>query len=354
MTPAAVPGTPGITQGFRSAGLPVPNTPSHSQLNQRVSATASEALVSQQVALIPQPSIFSDGTTAKSRYAPRKVKGTGEKLPVPMTPAVTPAHWTAPKVGEAAKKVHDPVPTFDRWRKETKNGKIKPTPISVTSSTPAPQWRSASAPQTPAPSFTTDSQMLASRAATRASDPPANPPSAGHQPQPVKDEFNEEVDEHLFEDPELEAAGKAGTAAKAEEEEDEDDWLRACEAEGAEADAGADAAADAVANVAVCDATARGSDAPPDFPPRDEDALFGEPDFVLGVPNGTTLPSADSLVPRDGSQAVAAVAPGGDLMPKGAETPHVPAALVGEEMGRATYMQVKGESIEEPNMECEL
>merc|ERR1712039_953333 len=65
-----------------------------------------------------KPTTFSDGTECTLRHAPRKKKGSGEKLPVPMTPAIAPKHWTNPQMGESKKPPpEEPVPDFNKWHK---------------------------------------------------------------------------------------------------------------------------------------------------------------------------------------------------------------------------------------------
>eukprot|EP00933_Yihiella_yeosuensis_P006191 TRINITY_DN110879_c0_g1_i1.p1 TRINITY_DN110879_c0_g1~~TRINITY_DN110879_c0_g1_i1.p1 ORF type:complete len:445 (+),score=112.29 TRINITY_DN110879_c0_g1_i1:63-1397(+) len=66
-----------------------------------------------------RPSTFSDGSVCTLRHAPRRKKGTGERLPAPGTPAIIPAHWNNPAAGEPAKPPpKDPIPDFKRWQEE--------------------------------------------------------------------------------------------------------------------------------------------------------------------------------------------------------------------------------------------
>merc|ERR1719329_215737 len=150
----------------------------------------------------------------------------------------------------------------------------------------------------------------------------------------------QEVDEKLFEDPVPEEEAKAGDAVKAEDK--VDDWVQAFAADAPESGAAADGAA--------ADAPAR------DVPAQDEgEHPLGEMDeeTLFGAPDDTSSPAADAPAPKDCSQAVAGEATGVDLVPEDAETPAVPAALAGEEFG-SEDTHVKGEHIEEENMECEL
>merc|ERR1712039_272594 len=94
-----------------------------------------------------KPTTFSDGSECTLRHAPRKKKGTGEKLPVPMTPASAPTHWTNPQMGQPPKPPpEDLVPDFNKWHKAKK---IKQSPRKarpgVTPGLPA----HSAAPQTP-------------------------------------------------------------------------------------------------------------------------------------------------------------------------------------------------------------
>lgn len=94
----------------------------------------------------PTVPMFADGSSAPLRHAPRKKKGTGEKLPAPCTPATIPAHWETVKVGEKPKpKQLNPVsevPDFEKWRKTRKHDlpqivEVRPAP-SGGAATPMP------------------------------------------------------------------------------------------------------------------------------------------------------------------------------------------------------------------------
>lgn len=81
---------------------------------------------------------WADGSQITLRYAPRRDRDTGEKLPAPMTPASIPSHWA--KVTRAGAKAKpppkDPVPDFSQWKKERRKevrevGTLRPgqTPV---------------------------------------------------------------------------------------------------------------------------------------------------------------------------------------------------------------------------------
>jgi len=69
----------------------------------------------------PKLDIFGDGREVFLKYAPRRRRGTGEKLPAPGTKVNKPAHWTTVAAGrkdvQQKAVVADAVPLFDQWRK---------------------------------------------------------------------------------------------------------------------------------------------------------------------------------------------------------------------------------------------
>lgn len=66
-----------------------------------------------------QAQTWSDGSIIELRHAPRRKKGTAEKLPAPGTPATIPQHWLGKitPAGEKPKPVpRDEVPDFGTWK----------------------------------------------------------------------------------------------------------------------------------------------------------------------------------------------------------------------------------------------
>lgn len=163
-TPAGVPGTPGYgyagavvpgTPGARRASaVPfTPNaimghsglsTPGYGQRQLQLQQQQQQQQAAERMKKRPAVPTFSDGTSAPLRHAPRRQKGTGEKLPAPSTPAPVPQHWSNPPPATPAPAApEEPVPTFDKWRRIHKNDVVwmsrKPAPPVDLSAGAAPQ-----------------------------------------------------------------------------------------------------------------------------------------------------------------------------------------------------------------------
>jgi len=133
LTPAGVPGTPGYgyagavvpgTPGARRASaVPfTPNaimghsglsTPGYGQRQLQLQQQQQQQQAAERMKKRPAVPTFSDGTSAPLRHAPRRQKGTGEKLPAPSTPAPVPQHWSNPPPATPAPAApEEPVPTL--------------------------------------------------------------------------------------------------------------------------------------------------------------------------------------------------------------------------------------------------
>lgn len=102
-----VPATPGAANRM-APGTPGPANP------------GSVPMVPQQPKPYKPPTpMFSDGSSAPLRHAPRRKRGTSERLPAPSTAAAVPVHWTTVAPGEAKPAApQDPILAFRDWQKE--------------------------------------------------------------------------------------------------------------------------------------------------------------------------------------------------------------------------------------------
>lgn len=128
-----VPGTPGLPGPLGRAGVqqkaPVGGSgyaggASSALSTPLLGATRTGQLAAQAEMQAPAARVptFSDGSECTSRHAPRKKRGTGEKLPAPIMAFSKPTHWTNPEMGEKARPPpEEPIPDFNKWRKIRKN-----------------------------------------------------------------------------------------------------------------------------------------------------------------------------------------------------------------------------------------
>lgn len=152
MTPAAILNNPAQNQ----INIMQSMTPSAIFTGMRGAPATPGAIVPAVIsdALMPlKATIFSDGSDASLRHAPRRKHTTDVRVPAPSAPASLPQHWMKKDLIVAGKKekpkvVEDPIPNFDAWRKNRRKDKAR-----IVSVRPAPGVYSPLVPDQALPKF---------------------------------------------------------------------------------------------------------------------------------------------------------------------------------------------------------